>query len=85
MEMLNYKFKEPIKKTLRRDADLIGMIADKLGLTPIYTLRLLTDNDQKLTQKAILQIVSKNLGIKEKDLLEVVSSEPANKIETISQ
>ena len=83
--MSNYKFKDEIKKTLRRDADLIGMIAGKLGLTPIYTLRPLTDNDQKLTQKAILQIVAKNLDIKEKDLLEAVSSETARKIETISE
>lgn len=82
--MSNYKFKDSIKKTLRRDTDLIGMIADKLGFTPLYTLRLLTDNDQKLTQKAILQLVSKNLGIKEKDLLEEVSTEPTTKIETIS-
>jgi hypothetical protein len=83
--MSTYKFKDSVKKTLRRDAALIGTIAGKLGFTQMYTLRLLTDNDQKLTQKAILEIVSKNLGITEKDLLEEVSNETASKVETISE
>lgn len=68
--MVIYRLKNPVLKQMRRNAELITAIVNILELSPSYVLQLIYNNDPKLTQKAVLQAISRELNLEEHELLE---------------
>jgi len=64
--------KQDVLKSIKSDSMLYGKVGDELNMAPTSLLKLLYDNDKRLTQIGVLKILSKHLGKKQNELLEEI-------------
>lgn len=72
LQVMNYRLKNRVIELIYRNPKVIGEIADILDVHFTSMQRILSRNDAKLTQKDVLLVISKGLGIPENDLTEKI-------------
>ncbi len=67
-----YQLTKEALDALRTDAMLAGMVATLLGVTPRYMDVLRLKNNVDLTQTAVVELISKTLSKKPKEILQEI-------------
>lgn len=77
---MSYKLTESIKKAIRSDNDLMKDVADALKISISTLPQMITKNNRRLTDIAVLNVISEHTGITVENLYEEYAEENATEI-----
>jgi hypothetical protein len=64
--------KQDVIASIKSNSLLYGKVGNELKMAPTTLIKLLYDNDKRLTQAGVLKILGKHLGKKQNELLEEI-------------